>query len=184
MSFKSDGYRTGFPKVCPVGRPGRIVRAEACGGCVLCVMDCRGYWRCDHEVYQSEPGVHFCEGCGIELGGYAEAHGWCYCGGPTGRCRYDGVMMSDDRCTVDAVRYLVPVTGFRYHVVLVGSAGTVCGFRLDQYKAGYRVVDCPPPGGRLCAYCARHGLVECEAPEWRDPRAVRVCCGGEDGGTR
>jgi len=86
MSFREDGYRTGYPKQCPAGRLGRTVRAEACGDCPFSVRDKRLYWRCDHPGYQNATGVHFCRACGIELGPYIEAQGWEYCGGD--RCRY------------------------------------------------------------------------------------------------
>lgn len=91
MSFVEDGYRTGYPNVCPLGRPGKTTKAEACAGCELSVRDERSHWRCDHPNYQNASGIHFCTGCGIELGPYFERYGWETCGGPTGICRYDEV---------------------------------------------------------------------------------------------
>jgi len=88
MSFQDDGYRTGFPKTCPTGRVKRVVAAD-CLGCKNHIRDARGHWRCDHSEYQNAPGSHFCGGCGIELGPYAEANGWEHCGGPVELCRYD-----------------------------------------------------------------------------------------------
>jgi hypothetical protein len=90
MSFQEDGYRTGFPKTCPLGRPGPIT-AMVCAGCTFRLIDDRLHWRCNHSDYQNAPGVHFCPGCHIELGPNAEANGWEYCGGPTMRCRYDPI---------------------------------------------------------------------------------------------
>jgi len=72
-----------------VGRPGRTCGAEACGGCRLCKQDKRGYWRCDHVGYQDAAGGHFCPGCGLELGLYAEKQGWEWCGGPRAVCLKD-----------------------------------------------------------------------------------------------
>lgn len=88
MSFKEEGYRTGFPNTCPQGRLGPITGA-VCQGCQFHKINNCGHWRCDSPEYQNAPGVHFCPNCGIELGPWAEANGWEYCGGPTLRCNYD-----------------------------------------------------------------------------------------------
>jgi hypothetical protein len=81
--------RTGFPQTCPTGRADPVL-AINCVGCEHRQRDQRGYWRCDHAGYQAAPGVHFCLDCGIELGPYAEAHGWERCGGSSGRCMKKG----------------------------------------------------------------------------------------------
>lgn len=76
----NDGQpRTGFPKVCPTGHAEPVL-AVNCEGCRHRQRLPRGVWRCTHRAYQAAPGVHFCLDCGIELGPYAEARGWAYCG--------------------------------------------------------------------------------------------------------
>jgi len=97
MSFIEDGYRTGFPTVCPARRKGKVT-ASMCRYCLLYKVDPRGHWRCDHADYQQAPGVHFCKVCGIELGPFAEANGWQICGGPTGECRYETLEKRKDIC--------------------------------------------------------------------------------------
>jgi hypothetical protein len=78
--------RTGFPRACPTGRAVPVL-AINCQGCEYWQQNEAGHWRCDHEAYQDAPGVHFCAGCGRELGPYFEAHGWLTCGGPVAECR-------------------------------------------------------------------------------------------------
>lgn len=85
---RADRYRTGFPGTCPVGRVEKVL-AINCLGCDFRKQDQRLHWRCDHPGYQQAPGIHFCPGCGTELGPWSEANGWEYCGGPTLRCRRD-----------------------------------------------------------------------------------------------
>lgn len=80
--------RTGFPKVCPAAYTDLVCGAN-CESCACCQVDARLHWRCDHPGYQQAPGIHWCLGCGIELGPWAEAHHWPYCGGPTNRCLRD-----------------------------------------------------------------------------------------------
>jgi hypothetical protein len=75
--------RTGFPSACPID--GAVATMAHCDGCGFHVRSAQG-WSCEHPDYQDAPGVHFCT-CGSELGPWAEAHGWAYCGGPTSRCR-------------------------------------------------------------------------------------------------
>jgi hypothetical protein len=62
------------------------------GNCLHCPyhkQDHRLHWRCDHPAYQNAPGVHFCQGCGIELSENGQSNGWEWCGGPAERCRWE-----------------------------------------------------------------------------------------------
>jgi len=77
--------RTGFPESCPIAYAAPVL-ARNCQGCDHYHRDPRGYWLCNYPDYQNAPGVHFCLTCDIELGPYAESHGWTFCGGPTARC--------------------------------------------------------------------------------------------------
>jgi len=76
--------RTGFPPTCPI--LGWTPNGLRCYGCKFRIYSADGTSSCRHAGYQDAPGVHFCLGCGIELGPWAEAHGWEYCGGPVGQC--------------------------------------------------------------------------------------------------
>jgi len=80
--------RTGFPKICPAGHANPVCMAN-CESCPHHQADARLHWRCNHPAYQKAIGVHWCLGCGMELGPWAEAHNWHYCGGPTNQCMRD-----------------------------------------------------------------------------------------------
>jgi hypothetical protein len=86
VSPNDGGPRTGFPRTCPIWRAEPVL-ALNCQGCEHRRQLPRLVWYCDRVEYQAAPGVHFCLGCGIELGPWAESHGWEWCDGVTGRCR-------------------------------------------------------------------------------------------------
>lgn len=75
----------GFPRTCPTGYAEPVL-AKNCHGCQHRVLLPRGVWYCNHAEHQAAPGVHFCWGCGRELGPYFESQGWEHCGGSRGKC--------------------------------------------------------------------------------------------------